>query len=210
MVSVAKVSLLLLAVIGGGASSFGDAVSELVADAFGSSSADVVESRTGVEGADLVAGYAVDGSFTDRRAFVFVLAREPDGSIGKVRSPVFAANPGAAGFGLEAIEFTSADRFHLQFNGHSTCGGFTRLFRFAKRGGIWVLSGHDYTGCECGEGDEAVCDSRSEVSANFLTGKLTRREFGNNRLISDRSELRTYHAVPIETFSVEMDGLEWY
>lgn len=160
----------------------------------------------------LIFGIAAEQKLDPRAAFIFVLREQPVGKFDEiVRSkPFFGLSDPSGRTDIESIDAQSDRRFSIQVNGRSACGGYVTIYRFAKIQEIWRASGLDNTSCSCGEGnDEAVCDTRTTRSANFLTGKFVKQEFRNNKLVSQKTKTLQFPKRPLSNFETYYDEDYW-
>lgn len=160
----------------------------------------------------LVFGAATEKAHADshpdsRTSIIFILKKQLDGKFSEiVRSKPFF---GISDANVENIEAQSNRRFSIQINGHSACGGNVSIHYFEKVGKIWQVSGHDNTTCDCGDADEAVCDTRTTRLTDFLTGDFIKEEFQSNKLISRKHKKLQFKKILLANFENEYNEKYW-
>ena len=84
----------------------------------------------------------------------------------------------------DGVESESSDRFSFYLFHHGSSIGRDR-YSFVKRSGIWRLAEIRNESLSLVEenGDEAVGDTRTEMTVNYLTGWCSRDEYKGNKFI---------------------------
>jgi hypothetical protein len=152
-----------------------------------------------VKNGKLIVGFARqdDCKSEDTEAVLFVVLQKLDGTFEELgRTPLFDF-PACSGVMFEAINFQSDTRFWVQFR-----HGFnsTEIYQFAFRSGSWLVSGRAYNYVENSDCDEAVGDSRTHWSGNFLTGHAVKEIYRCNRLVEKSETKVTFPRSPLNGF----------
>lgn len=102
-----------------------------------------------------------------------------------------------------AIEASVKDKFRVTVLLQSSGIGFVQ-YRFIERRNTWYLAGLEssQSSSHLEEGDEAIGDSRSEQSTNFLTGSTVTKTFHANRLASEERKKKVFPRFPLEQFEI--------
>ena len=129
---------------------------------------------------------------------IFVLERLQGNDFREVvRSTRFAFSPNS-GVVFDGLEVQSSSKFFVNVFHTRPLG--TIKYRFAKLRQTWMLSGRDDMFCYHSDDDEAQCDTRVERSTNFLTGKVSEKQFRLTRLVSTRYEKSKFPKFPLTEF----------
>ncbi len=133
------------------------------------------------DGGPLALGVVLAGE----RGRVLVLRRAASGSYEvEATSPVFP-NDFGPGYYIEAAQSAGPGRFHVQVNMHSGCGIGVEVYRFARSGGVWRLSGYDRS-----DPDTLSCDINlrsREYSANLLSRKVSMTHYRDGKVAKRES-----------------------
>lgn len=117
------------------------------------------------------------------KAIVFVTQESPAGEIAEVeRSKPFDFGDGGARTYVSSVEAQSNSRFAIQISYQGACLPSSDEYSFSMQNKSWVVSGRDSTRYRCPEYDQNVGDTRTEISSNFLTGRIITREFKQDKL----------------------------
>ena len=136
-------------------------------------------------------------------ASVFILERASTGLTVLARSQPFEFRAKYQSFLELAIEASSKDRFRVTVSLQSGGIGFFQ-YRFIERHNTWYLAGLEssQSSSHLEEGDEAIGDSRSERSTNFLTGSTIIKTFHANKLASVERKKKVFPKFPLEQFEI--------
>jgi hypothetical protein len=137
----------------------------------------------------------------DSTAFVLVAREGPDHSLVElVRSKPFDFWSNGRHY-VEIVESPAPGRFALQINYNGACTSGFDVFRFAQRGTAWIVAGRDSTRMNCGADDRSPGDSRSERSANFLTGTVIEVDYRRGKVKSRRTSHQSFPEFPVADFA---------
>ena len=136
----------------------------------------------------------------ENMAIVFVLETLRDGQVREVAksSPFEFFDPKGRTY-VEIVQAQSDSRFSVQINYQNACGPASDVYRFSRVGKVWYVSGLD--SCRCEWGGENVGDTRTERSANFLTGKVIEKSIRKNAVISVRTKQVRFPSFPFNEFA---------
>lgn len=140
------------------------------------------------------------------KAMVFVVQEGPSGEVSEnARSKPFDFGDGGARSHVEFVDAKSNTGFSIQINYSGACTSGFDIFRFSKRDDSWIVSGRDSTRYHCSENDKSFGDTRNEISANFLTGKVESKYYSQNRLRKSIVERKKFTKFTITEFDPFQD-----
>lgn len=136
-------------------------------------------------------------------ASVFILERTGSGLEVLAHSQPFEFRAKYQMFLELAIEASSKNRFKVTVLLQSRGVGFFE-YRFIERNNAWYLAGLEssQSSIHMEEGDEAIGDSRTERSTNFLTGSTIIKTFHANKLASLNRTKKGFPKFPLEQFEI--------
>lgn len=135
------------------------------------------------------------------KAIVFVTQESPAGAIVEVdRSKPFDFGDGGARTYVNSVEAQSDTRFAIQISYQGGCLPSSDEYRFSMRNKSWVVSGRDSTRYSCPEYEQKVGDTRTEISSNFLTGRVITLEFKQGKLTKRTIKHEVFKKLPLRDF----------
>lgn len=165
-------------------------------------------SRPGVESVvastpnqSIAAHYPIVALVFPRENAASIVVLDEDGA-GKVRVVAASKDFGyyeSGNYTATPNEFASngPDRFYFEVSFRAGCARGTRTHRFALRDGAWMVVGLDQSVLTCSD-DAVVQDWKS--SENFLTGKVERTVFANDKPYRTVRKASMRKAFPLSAF----------
>ena len=140
------------------------------------------------------------------KAVVFIAQESRTGELTEAaRSKPFDFGDGGGRTYVEFVEAMSESRFSIQINYRGACSSGFDVFRFSRSKTKWVVAGRDSTRYSCSETDKSFGDTRNEISANFLNGKVVNRFYIQGKLQKMVTEKRVFPEFPIAGFDPFQD-----